>query len=99
VRSLLIILFLSLSLGLSAQNDAARILEQIPMSEDKVQSVFSWVANYLVYDTRFPAAKKKYSEPKELIDYALQERSGICQHYAELFHYLISELGYESYVQ
>lgn len=98
MKFLFIFFFSIISLSLSAQNIARQILDQIPMSEDTVNSVFSWVAQYMIYDSAFPNHKRKYSEPKELIDYALKERSGICQHYAELFHYLISELDYPSYV-
>jgi len=102
MRYCLIIILNFLFLNISAQNSASisaqKIIDQISFSEDSVQSVFSWVSNYLVYDTQFPINKKKYSEPQELIRYALSERSGICQHYAELFHFIMSELNYPSYV-
>ncbi len=64
----------------------------------KAYAIYYWVANKLKYDLRLARKGGTFVDPRELIDYALDKKEGVCQHYAELFHYLAEQSGLESMV-
>ncbi|MCF8387386.1 MAG: transglutaminase-like domain-containing protein [Bacteroidales bacterium] len=68
------------------------------LSQDwlKAYSIYYWVATNLGYDLSMARKGGTFTEAKEPIDYALENKKGDCQHYAELFNYLAKQSGLES---
>ncbi|MDZ7741581.1 MAG: transglutaminase domain-containing protein [Bacteroidota bacterium] len=74
------------------------LTEDISQEWLKAYAIYYWVANNLQYDLRLARKGGTFVDPRELIDYALDKKEGVCQHYAELFHYLATQAGLESMV-
>ncbi len=95
----------------AAQSIVSETIDKIEMKEDKVLSVFEWVANNIRYDvakrndlrennkTSKNAGFKSEAEfHNHLLKNVINKKKGVCQDYSLLFHSIITELGYESFV-
>lgn len=90
--------FLLLPFLSQAQNPIEEIVSQINFGDDSIKSVFRYVAENISYDTKFIDSAPAYHSHEEVIKDVLNDRKGVCMHYAALFHAICKYLGYESYI-
>jgi len=71
-----------------------------PYSTDleKFASIYYWVAKNIRYDDEMAKNPRLYLEMKEVIDEVMKSKSGVCQHYAELFAELSQLAGLKVFV-
>ena len=71
-----------------------------PYSNDmeKFASIYYWVAKNIKYDNEMAKSPRQYLEMKEVVDEVMKSKSGVCQHFAELFAELSRLAGLNVYV-
>ena len=108
----LLLLFLLLSqLAYSQSTLAKETLKQIEINDDPVQSVFTWITDHIKYDVnkrnqimagthsnKKKSFKNEAAYNEHLLQTVLNRKKGVCEDYSLLFHSLMTELGYESFM-
>jgi len=74
------------------------LTQNLALPTDKVRAIYYWISHNIRYDIKKLNSGKIYNNPQEILDEVLQNRQGICQHYAELFQACCESVGIESYV-
>jgi transglutaminase superfamily protein len=64
----------------------------------KAYAIYYWIANNIAYDVSAMKREEFFSNQQDLIDAALLNKKGVCQHYAELYHDLAKKSGLKSLV-
>jgi hypothetical protein len=83
----------------STYDEIARTLTRgLSSEEEKYRALYVWIANNIQYDIRRYHADIDYSSQFNFVEDVMNTRSGVCQHYAELFHAMCKVLGLVSYV-
>lgn len=65
---------------------------------EKARAIYIWIANNIKYDLTQINSNKRYVSDQEIIDEALNDRKGVCQHYSELFLAMSKSVGLKSYL-
>jgi hypothetical protein len=65
---------------------------------EKAASIYFWIAKNIRYDDELAKNPRLYNETKEVVDEVMKSKSGVCQHYAELFAELARLAGLKAYV-
>jgi hypothetical protein len=65
---------------------------------EKFASIYYWVAKNISYNDELAKNPRLYLEMKEVVDEVMKSKSGVCQHYAELFAELSRLAGLKVYV-
>lgn len=70
------------------------------MTDDmqKTRAFYVWIAHNITYDYSQYSIEKRYNSKQDILDEVLMVRSGVCQHYSELFHALCKQAGIRSWV-
>ncbi|MBN1252021.1 MAG: hypothetical protein JXR51_01325 [Bacteroidales bacterium] len=66
--------------------------------DEKFASIYFWVAKNISYSVEMKNANITYNVNKELVDYVIKNKKGVCQHYSELFNELSNLAGLESFL-
>jgi len=74
------------------------LTQNLTLPTDKVRAIYYWISHNIKYDITKLNSSKIYANPQEILDEVLQNRQGICQHYAELFHACCKSVGIESFI-
>lgn len=82
----------------SAENLAGYLTSPYDEAWEKTYAIYYWIATNIDYDLSKMKAKETYTSSEDLIKKALKKRSGICQHYAELFNFMCNQSGIQSLV-
>jgi len=64
----------------------------------KFASIYYWVAKNIRYDDELAKNPRLYTDMREIISEVMKSKSGVCQHYAELFCELSRLAGLNAYV-
>jgi len=87
---------------ISATNSTIQLSKYLTSSFDteteKLASIYFWVAKNIRYDDELAKNPRLYLEIKEVVDEVMNSKSGVCQHYAELFAELSRLAGLKAYV-
>jgi len=102
-RVLFILFLLSFSMAeVKANADDYRqgdkIIRQIDFEEDSIKAIYDWVADNIRYDIKKVGTGVHYKSKQHFIDEAIRSKTGVCQHYSELFNALVKRIGYEGFV-
>ena len=97
VMRLLILLFL-LPSAIQAQNSIDEFIQEINFKDDTLQAVFSYITTNISYDPEFAGNIPEYHSYDEVLQDALDNKKGVCMHYAALFNAVCAKLGFESYI-
>lgn len=65
--------------------------------KEKARAIYIWIAHNIEYDLSQINSSKGYSSNQEIIDEVLNNRKGVCHHYAELFLAMSKSVGLKSY--
>lgn len=95
--SLLCLIFLLPITGQAQYSIDDAILE-IDFQDDTIKAVFTYVASNITYDKKFKNSTPLYHSYEEVINDVLQNKKGVCMHYAALFHAICTRLGFKSYI-
>lgn len=71
---------------------------EIEFQDDTIKAVFTYVASNIIYDTKFKDSTPLYHSYNEVLHEVLQNKKGVCMHYAALFHAICTRLGFQSYI-
>jgi hypothetical protein len=74
------------------------VLDTVRLQADTLQSLFIWVARSIRYDKSTIPSGPGPGTSEEVINEALTNRSGVCEHFAELFAGSARILGYQAHV-
>lgn len=75
---------------------AKYLTSSLETDEEKARALYIWIANNISYDVDYPF--EQFDSAEQLIDEVLEERSGVCQHYSELFLAMSKSVGLDSYL-
>ncbi|MGK7391156.1 MAG: transglutaminase domain-containing protein [Candidatus Cyclobacteriaceae bacterium M2_1C_046] len=81
-----------------SQSTLEDIIPEIQFKGDTIESLFKYVATSVSYDTRFKDAPPQYHSYDEVLEDVLEDKKGVCMHYATLFDALCKYYGYRSYM-
>jgi hypothetical protein len=85
--------------NLKTTKEIARYLTRnLNNTTDKTRAIYYWIARNIRYDVDKMNSNTFYTDPQELVDYALATREGVCSHYSALFQALCQSAGVQSYV-
>lgn len=65
--------------------------------EHKLRAFYVWLAHNIAYSKEQEGKERWYHNDEEILQEALKNREGVCQHYADLFHAFCKIIGVESY--
>ncbi len=82
----------------SVKKLAQIITKKSETNEEKVRAIFYWITHNIKYNIRIRTIEREYSDKNQIINEVLKSRTGVCQHYAELFNILCKESGIKSVV-
>jgi hypothetical protein len=74
------------------------IFENFSKETDKLRAIFIWLSENFDYDVENMYSLKSYSDSQELIDGMLEEKKGVCMHFAYLFKEIGDILGITSHI-
>jgi transglutaminase/protease-like cytokinesis protein 3 len=74
------------------------IKENFSTKTEKLRASFVWIANNFDYDVENMFATREYFDSQELIDALLENRKGVCAHFAYLFSEIGNQLGIKTVV-
>ncbi len=74
------------------------LTKDLSSDEDKARAIYYWIARNIEYNLPQLYLNKRYFSTEEIILEVLQNRSGVCQHYSELFHAMARSADLTSYV-
>lgn len=77
---------------------AAHLTRNLNSGTEKARALYIWLSHNIQYNLSQKNAEISYSSVDEIIDEALKTKTGVCQHYAELFHAMGQSVGLETYV-
>ncbi len=66
--------------------------------KEKLASIYFWVAKNIRYDDELAKSPRLYLEIREVVDEVMKSKSGVCQHYAELYAELSRLAGLQVFV-
>ena len=111
MKYLTILFLLITQFSLAQSTSVQKIIDKIDFQEDTVKSVFDWMADNIKYDVAMAnEMKEKGRSPKNTtsksyaaykkaqLEKVIQRKKGVCQDYSLLFHTILTELGYDSYI-
>jgi transglutaminase/protease-like cytokinesis protein 3 len=73
-------------------------IREIDFQDDTIKAVFIYVASNVTYDIKFKDSTPHYDSYEDVMDDVLENKKGVCMHYAALFHALCTRLGFKSYI-
>jgi hypothetical protein len=73
------------------------IFENFSTETDRLRAIFIWLSENFEYDVENMYSLKSYNDPQELIDEMLEEKKGVCMHFAYLFKEIGDILGIKSH--
>ena len=110
MKQITFILLLLAQVGI-AQSSTSKIIDKIEFEGDTVKAVFDWVTDNIRYDVgklnnikkgKKPFKKGKYKNAEEYnqarLEKVIRSKKGVCEDYSLLFHELLTELGYKSFI-
>ena len=77
---------------------SAYLVKDLKNDIEKVRAFYIWISHNIKYDIDLKRSVKRYKSNDEIINEVLEKRTGVCQHYAELFHAFCQKAGIKSYV-
>lgn len=81
--------------SLASSKEIAHFLtKNIPDTRKKVRAIHIWIANNIRYSVDNVDAT---TDIDKLIQETLEDRTGVCLHYAQLFHHMCQEIGVKSF--
>jgi sulfur transfer complex TusBCD TusB component (DsrH family) len=80
------------------QNISQYLTKDLTSDKEKIRAIYIWIAHNINYNLNLIKQQKRYNSTDEIISEALKTRSGVCQHYSELFNAMCQSIGIESYV-
>lgn len=85
------------SLTVSTEKIASYIQKNFTSENDKIRAIYYWTAQNISYDVSMPGSIISDLTDQEKIASALKKHSGVCMHYAEVFHDLATRSGITCY--
>lgn len=111
MKYLTILLLFGVQLSFAQSPSLTRIVDEIDYQEDTLRAVFDWMADNIKYDVAKLKKLEKgvnfykkgnYKSTQEykadLLEKVIKRKKGVCDDYTLLFHSIVSELGYTSYI-
>jgi hypothetical protein len=74
------------------------IMSNFSSQTDRSRAIFVWVTTSIQYDIDNMFAVNFYQSTDEIIEEALSNRKGVCQHFAELYSAIANQSGIKTYV-
>tara|TARA_B100000809_G_scaffold144339_1_gene141947 strand:- start:38658 stop:39827 length:1170 start_codon:yes stop_codon:yes gene_type:complete len=65
---------------------------------EKTRAIYIWITHNISYDYALLENLPKYTSSKDLVEYVLKKRTGVCQHYADLFLDMTQSIGLETFL-
>lgn len=66
--------------------------------KDRIRAAFFWTANNIYYDVANMLQQNPNETAQEKIDFALQNKKGVCMHYVEVFKSILTNMGFSPYI-
>lgn len=82
----------------SVNDIAAYVKANFKTDEEKARAVFYWIAQTISYDVENMNKNKLYDSEQQIVDEVLNNRKGVCAHYATLFSQICNEAGVKAFV-
>lgn len=76
---------------------AAFLVQDLSSDEEKVTAIFNWIAGNIHYDVDLLQNENLVFNSEDVLDDVIQNRKGICMHYAELFYAMAKASGLKAY--
>ena len=77
---------------------AIYLCRDLQSDTEKVRAIYIWVSHNIKYDLEQLNSRRRYRSANEIIDAAMHERKGVCQHYSEHLHAMCKAVDLKSYV-
>ncbi len=111
MKKLLLLFFLLPQFTFAQSTVVKETIKKIDIQDDPIQSIFSWITDNIRYDVakrdqissgNATSKRKSFKSPEAYQEYLLEtllkRKKGVCEDYSLLFHSMMQELGYESYM-
>ncbi|MGY6647247.1 transglutaminase domain-containing protein [Wenyingzhuangia sp. IMCC45574] len=84
--------------SLRTSSEIAKYLtKDIKTDKGKARAIYIWIAHNIQYDLSLINKNINFLSDKEVVEYALSKRKGICMHYAALFLEMCKTAALEAY--
>lgn len=77
---------------------AAHLTRDLNSDTEKAKALYIWLSHNIQYNLSQKNSDESYQSVEEIIEEALETKTGVCQHYAELFHAMGQSVGLDTYV-
>jgi len=82
----------------TAADIAHHLSRNLTTDQEKIRAFYIWIAHNIKYDYTSVGVPKQYTNTNSLVNEVLSKRTGLCQHYAELFKACCDAVGIQSWV-
>jgi transglutaminase/protease-like cytokinesis protein 3 len=77
---------------------ALELTKKLNTDIEKTRAIYIWITHNISYDYALLENLPKYTSSKDLVEYVLKKRTGVCQHYADLFLDMTQSIGLETFL-
>jgi len=74
------------------------LTDKIEEDELKIRAIYRWIAHNIKYDLHLYDQEIRYKNNLEIVEYVLENKSGVCEHYSQLFAAMANEAGLNTFV-
>ena len=82
----------------SYQEIAHYLTKDLTNDTEKSRALYIWISHNISYNVDLLNNLPKYSSQEVIIKEVMQNRSGVCQHYADLFYAMSNSVGLQTYI-
>lgn len=82
----------------SSKQIAFALTKDLHSDTEKARAIYIWITHNISYDYQMLENLPKYTGSKDFVNYVLKKRSGVCQHYADLFLDMTKSVGLDSFI-
>lgn len=77
---------------------AKHLTQNLTTDAEKSRALYIWISHNISYDVDLLESRPKYSSKEAIVKETLENRSGVCQHYSDLFLAMSKAIGLKSYL-
>lgn len=82
----------------SSSTIALELTKNFNTDIEKTRAIYIWITHNISYDYALLENLPEYTSPKDIVKYVLKKRTGICQHYSDLFLDMTQSIGLETFL-
>jgi len=82
----------------SSSEIALELTKDLNSDIEKARAIYIWITHNISYDYSLLKNLPEYTSAKDMVVYVLKKRTGICQHYSDLFLDMTQSVGLKTFL-